>query len=443
MFNNMADTKMEAASEQDVLVALGDADALEGADNTEGQEGKTKTKKAEKKASSKDNTALGNTKTKTISDLSNEEDEDDDDVAFKDEDAEEDEDEKKKKKVKPSLKPDETEDEDDEDDEEDEEDEDEKKKKKAAGADEEDEEDDKDDEGTADQDTKDFLKARVNLLIKKGEWADFEGSEDVDWDEETFADMELQQRAYQKQQMREELLDSFGPYGREIAEYTAKGGDPDALIDIFKEQQKVESLSVDTEEQQKEVIKKYETEFLGKKPERVNKYIDSLIADKELKAAAEEAKEAMDAKLAERAEDLKAAQDAEIERVKEQQQQNITKFSSEVSNVISKSDDIPADEKKQLLAVLTKFDKKLKNGTPVNEFYFKMAEFRKDVKNYVQLARFVLSPQKFMKGLKTDGNNKAVDKAFKLVRQANTSNKAKSVQPDASKAPTKTKFKLL
>ena len=438
----MTDTKMAVASEEDVMIALGeDFTPEEGKDK--------KPSKKSNKSSSPDNTALDKTKTKTISDLSDEDDNDDEDAST----AFDDDDEKKKKVKKVDTVSDDDDDvENDDDNTDDDEDtdadntddanddseEDDEKKKKVKKA-----EPSDDDPESVDQDTKDFLKARVDLLIKKGEWADFEGSEDVEWDEDTFADMEIQQRAYQKQQMREDLLDSFGPYGREIAEYTAKGGDPDALIDIFKEQQKVESLSVDTEDQQKEIIKKYETEFLGKKPERVNKYIDSLIADKELKAAAEEAKEAMDAKLAEQVADLKKEQDEEIARVQDQQKQNIVKFSTEVSNVISKSDDIPADEKKQLLSVLTKFDKKLKNGTPVNEFYFKMAEFRKDVKNYVQLARFVLSPEKFTKGLKTDGNNKAVDKAFKLVRQSNSSNKIKSVQPDAGKAATKTKFKLL
>jgi hypothetical protein len=245
--------------------------------------------------------------------------------------------------------------------------------------------------------------------------------------------------------MREELLESFGPYGREIADYTANGGDPDKLIDIFKEQQIVENLSIETEDQQRAVVLKYETEFLNKKPERVRKYIDSLVADKELAAYAAEAKQAMEDALDTEKETLKAEQEAAVLKRSQLQQANMKKFQSDVSNLISKAEDIPADEKKQILQVLTKFDKKLKNGTPVNDFYFKFEQFRKDLPNYVKLVRFVLNPDKFIKTIEDKGKNKANEKAFRLAVGANKSKKVKAAGGDSSGGgkPSKSTFKLL
>ena len=45
-----------------------------------------------------------------------------------------------------------------------------------------------------DEDVKDFLQKRGELLIKKGEWVDFEGREDFEWTEENFAQLELDQK---------------------------------------------------------------------------------------------------------------------------------------------------------------------------------------------------------------------------------------------------------
>lgn len=257
--------------------------------------------------------------------------------------------------------------------------------------------------------------------------------------------MELQQRVYQKEQLREELLESFGPYGKEIADYAAKGGDPDKLIDIFKEQTRVESLSLETEEDQRAVVLKYETEFLNKKPERVKKYIDSLVADKDLESAAKEAKEAMEESLATQTQELQAEQDAIIQNQQRKQKENIQKFQSDVSTLVNNLKDIPADEKKQLLTVLTKFDKKLKNGTPVNEFYFKFDQFRKDLPNYIKLVRFVLNPDKFIKNIENGGKNDANEKAFKLARSSAKSKTVKTTDnsPSNSGKQVKTKFKLL
>lgn len=443
MFDNLNASIVEAtdADIDDVFGEEADPKAGKTTKKTDKTAGKKTepivTGKAKKTSASQEKTVLGTPKADTITDFS-----DDDADAFSTDDDEDDEEEEVAKDKKKSKKSpiDVSDDEDETEEEEettDDEDEDETEDK------DEDEDEDADDEETSDE-TKAFLKARANLLIKKGKWADFEGSEDFEWTEDAFAEMEVQQTDYARQQMREDLLESFGPYGKEIADYAAKGGDPDKLIDLFKEQQIITNLSIESEEDQRAVVLKYETEFLNKKPERVRKYIDSLVADKELEAYAKEAKEAMEESLDAEKESMKAEQVEAARKSAERQTQTIKKFQSDVSSLVDKATDIPADEKKQLLQVLTKFDKKLKNGTPVNEFYSKFEQFRKDLPNYIKLVRFVMNPDKFIKTIENSGKNKANEKAFRLAVGANKSKKVKAAGGDTSTSgkAAKTTFKL-
>jgi hypothetical protein len=308
----------------------------------------------------------------------------------------------------------------------------------------EDEENDEDEPGEEDEEEriKDFIKARVELLIKSGRWADWDGRDKTEWNEETFAEMELQQDDNKRNKIREELLASFGPYGKQIAEFSEDGGDPDELIDIFKEEQRAQALSIESEDSQRDVVFLYETQFLNKKPERVRKYIDGLIADKELSSEAKEAKEKMEEYWANERESLVQSQAETAKEQKRRQKENLEKFSGEVSKFVTSSKDIPDPEKQAIIKVLTKFDKKGPNGLPVNDFFFKFAEFKKDLPNYIDLVRFVLDPKKFSKQLKNEGKTESVEKGFNLIRQNNKSKKTRS-SGSGSSGSKKSNFRLM
>jgi hypothetical protein len=447
MFDNLS-TAVIPATEEDILSAFGDdpkdkKDKKPADKNQDPKDSKTKNQpsgktKDKKTASLPENTDLV-TKKNTLTDFSEKDDKDvfesqDDD----DDDDEPEEDTTKKKVVKKKDDEEETSNDDDEDNEDNEDAEDDTENKIN---------DDDEEEGAdaVDEEAqiKNFLKTRAEFLIKNGEWVDFEGSEDVDWTEEEFAKIEIDQRNYQKQQMSDEILDSFGPIGRDIATYAQNGGDPDKLIDIFKEQQRVENLSVETEDGQKAVVLKYQTEFLNQKSERVKKYIDSLIADKDLAAAAKEAKEEMEGILTQQSDELQKQQDAKIKSQRDNQKASIQKFSTDVTKLITEDANIPEDEKKQLIKVLTKYDKRLPNGTPVNEFYQIFSDLKKDLPGYIKFVRFAINPAKYEKALKTKGNNEATDKDFKLIRTANKIKKIKSKDTAPKSGKIGTKFQLL
>lgn len=364
------------------------------------------------------------------------------DTAFADDDDDDEDDDDAKPKKKPVKKdedddddeqvdPDEQQDDDDEDNQD--EPEEEEEEEEEAGGDEDEEEQ-----------IKNFLKARADYLVKKGEWADWDGRDKTEWTEEAFAEMELQQRQHTREKLRDELLGSFGRYGKQIAEFAENGGDEDELIDIFRQEQEVQSLSIETEADQREVVFLYETQFNSKKPERARKYIDNLVADKELADEAKEAKEKMEHYWANERETLIADQAEAAKEAKKRQKESFEKFSTEVTKFVTDSKEIPDAEKQDIIKVLTKFDKKGPNGLPVNDFFFKFAEFKKDLPNYIELVRMVLNPKNYSKRLKNEGKTTAVDKGFALIRKTNKTKKNKSAgSGGGNNSGKKSNFRLM
>jgi len=447
MFDNL-NTSVENASEEDVLAAMGGDPADdkskgksagkkssdEGAGGTSGKKSDVKTSKS---GTSKTGTssakpvvaALDNDDLKTAFPGQEDDDDDNDDNNDDDQDDTDDNEDKndKKKSGKKSVKKAEEEADDDDDNSDDSDDE------NADDDNQDDKDEDDDNDGENDDDSpievSDFLKARVNLLLSKGEWKPFEFDgkkpDEIEWDEETFEEIELQQRAWAKDSMKEELLDTFGPYGRDIAEYAANGGNPEDLIDIFKEQQQVKAIDISTEDGQKEIVFQYQTQVLKRSPQRANKEIERLIADKMLEDDAKEAKETIESHLKEQADNMKADQEQAKKNFELQTKANQKKFSDDVTKLINDDAGIPAEEKKEVIKLLTSFRHELPNGSKVNDFYFKLADFRKDLKKYIQMVRFVNNPERFMKSLKNDGKTAEAEKSFKLARGSQSKKKVK------------------
>jgi hypothetical protein len=465
MFNNLTD-KVANASAEDILIAMGE----DATDKTKGKTnaGKTNVEKTDSKksADSKEKTTKSAASTATSTtpkavvsemakkDLDNAFDVDDEDVDDEDEDADETETPAKKKDAKKDAKKavkkaevETEEDEDQEDEDKDEEDEDTEDTDKD-DEDKEDEEDDDTDQGS-DVTVPDFLKARVQLLLDKGGWKPFQldgkNPDEIEWTEETFEEIELQQNAWIKEELSNQIMESFGPYGKEIAAHIQNGGDPDELIDIFKEQQAVKAVDISTEEGQKEIIFQYQTQILKRKPARANQEIENLIANKMLQSDAEEAKEHIEEHLKEQAETLKAEQATAKKNADNYAKQQRDKFTNDVTDIVSKADYIDDNEKKDVIKLLTNFKRELPNGQKVNDFYFKMSEFRKNLPDYIDLVRFVNNPKKFKESLKNEGKTKEANKSFKLARGVQDKKKAKPHTEIDSNRQTKksTGFKLL
>lgn len=314
--------------------------------------------------------------------------------------------------------------------------------------------DDDDDEGKVKSNdaatTSEFLKSRVQFFIQNGEWdGDFEidgkKPEDIEWDEDTFGEIDLQQRSAWKEQARAEIVNSYGPYGKAIADHIIAGGDPDTLIDIFKEQQEVKAFDISSESGQEDLVFRYQTEILGRKAERVKKDIVSWKADGVLEEEAKEAKTTWEQSLKKQETEEKQAainiKTANENRAKENQRV----FIENVTTVVNGNKEISDDEKKQVIKALTTYNQELPNGQKVNAFYSKLAEFKKSLPNYIDLVRFVLNKDKFIKTVKNTGKNTANDKSFRMIRAANDKKQTATgagADQDGNNSPKRTGVRL-
>ena len=111
--------------------------------------------------------------------------------------------------------------------------------------DEDEEDDDEEDDTKKDKsETSSVLKQTVEFLISSGQWQDFDGREDLEYDDDTFGKLALAQNNAKVTKMFEELVDSTGDYGKAIIGHIKSGGNPDEIIDIFKEQKYLENMFV-------------------------------------------------------------------------------------------------------------------------------------------------------------------------------------------------------
>lgn len=256
------------------------------------------------------------------------------------------------------------------------------------------------------------LKSTVDYLVEQGIWQDFEGREDMEFDEETYAKLVAEQDKVRVQGMFDELLDSTGPFGKAIIEFTKNGGNPDEIIDLFKEQKTVESLSIEQPEGQKSLIKQYYTDVMGWKPEKADKYISNLTLSGELENEATEVKELYGAFYKKEAERLGSEQQEFAKKQKEAEQA----FESNIRNTIKDRKDLTPTEKKVVEDYLLSYDQKLPNGNMVNKFYVNFAKMQANPQDYVDLVMFVMDKQKFVQKISKQEQTKEAAKAFSFIK---------------------------
>lgn len=260
------------------------------------------------------------------------------------------------------------------------------------------------------------LKNTVEFLVKKGVFKDFEGREELDIDEETYASLVEQQLDAIVDERFSEKKKATGDYGQVILDYIENGGDPDQVIDIFKERKALEQVTLDSPESHKEIITKWYKEQHGWRDDRIKKTIDALAAesDEALQTEAEEIKSKYDDLYNKQIEEVTTRQ-AEAKKQYDIQQEELKKqFETNINKAIT---DTGYDDKRQkfLKDSLFRF-KKLEDGRKVNEFYIKFAEWQADPKKYVELLEFIMDKDGYLKKEETKIQNKVTEKTFNFVK---------------------------
>jgi len=257
-----------------------------------------------------------------------------------------------------------------------------------------------------------ILKSTVDYLIQTGIWEDFEGREELDVTEEVYAKLVQAQDTARVESLFSEMVDSTGPFGKAIIDFVKTGGNPDDIIDLFKEQKSIEAIGIDDAEGQKEMVKHYYSEILGWKPESIEKHLSRLLLSNELEDHAKEVKEMFTQHYKKEADRLNATRKEEDDR----QRAAEVAFEGNIKNTVKERKDLTPSEKKTVEDYLLSYDQKLPNGKLVNKFYVNFAKMQANPADYVDLVLFVMNKEKFINKVATTEKSKAAAEAFKFIK---------------------------
>jgi hypothetical protein len=246
--------------------------------------------------------------------------------------------------------------------------------------------DDKDPK-TADASVNVVLKNTIDYLVDSGFWQDFEGREDLEITEEIYADLAARQSQAAAYEIVNELIDSTGDYGRAIIGHIKNGGNPDDVLDIFKEQKEVQQIDTSTNEGKQAKIEKYYKEVLHWKPEKVNKHIKRTIEDDELDTEFEEVNTMYEEHYQSRLEEI----NQETEKQKQQELVRKERFKTSIRSAIQSNSEFTEREKRVIENSILDFRHKLDNGQRVNDFYLKFAELQSNPETYIDLVNYVMN----------------------------------------------------
>jgi hypothetical protein len=256
------------------------------------------------------------------------------------------------------------------------------------------------------------LKNTMDYLIQQGAWEDFEGRDELELDNETYAKIALEQDNRRLQSMFEEMVDSTGPYGKAIIEFAKNGGNPDEVIDLFKEQKQLNRIDIESLDGQKDIIKHYYTEVMGWKPEKADKYISNLVISNELEDEAKEVKDHFNAYYQKEVNRLSKEREDHVRRQQEAEQA----FETNIRTAIKERKDLTPSEKKLVEDQLLRYDQKLPNGNAVNKFYVNFAKMQANPADYIELVMFVNDRQKYNDRVAIREKNKATASAYNFIK---------------------------
>jgi len=276
-------------------------------------------------------------------------------------------------------------------------------------------------------------KAAVDYLVAKGLFVDFEGREEAEYDEESYAQLLEAQADHKANQKFSEKINSLGDIGRKLVQFEDLNGNPRALFEVFKESVDIQNIDLDDVQGQETVIREYYTRA-KKSPSWISKQINLLKEEGEeaLRTEAEENKKLLLEVIEEESEEMMAVQQAQEERKKiaeQQYNQNLKRFIH--------SDNIPDREKRELEKFYFEYKHDVGNGQKANDFLLKFREIQEDPKKYYKFMKFLKNFDKFEDETKTA--NEVKKQVFDFVRKGQgESNKKTTTEPEFS---GKTKIK--
>lgn len=279
------------------------------------------------------------------------------------------------------------------------------------------------------------LKSTIDYLVDKGIFKDFEDRDKLEVDDNVYADLVAKQVDDKVSDLFDELIDSTGDYGKVIINHIKNGGNPDEVIDLFKEQKQVENFDISDARGQGSLIKKYYSEVIGWKADKIEKYLKTLESSEEgLEDEAKDVQSKYDEIYQKQLESLKTEQEEFTKKQKEaittrrkEQQEYLNKLVTTID-----TDKVMTDKDKKLIKdSMLKFNKKLDDGTPINDFFNKFYEIQKDPAQYVKLVHFVMDMEGYDTRVKAAKESDEVKKKWEFVSKNNAVSKSSGAAPDS------------
>lgn len=269
----------------------------------------------------------------------------------------------------------------------------------------------KDENETAAPSSSDILQKKAEGLIERGIWRDFEGREEFEWTDENYGDLAVQQAVWTAEDHFNELVDATGVYGKAIFNFIQNGGNPEEVIDLFKESKKIQSIDVTTEEGRTQLITDY-YRGLGWSAAKVKRFIDASVDAGTLEEDAEEVKVLIE-------EDIKkqvASKQKEQEAYMAQQKEAEDTFSRNITSALKQRADLTSEQKRDIAQSLLVYNKKLPNGRVVNQFTLDFATLQNNPSKYIDLVLFVKDHEGYLEALSKKEEKKAVKKVWNFVK---------------------------
>lgn len=256
------------------------------------------------------------------------------------------------------------------------------------------------------------LKNTVEYLVNSGKWLDFEGREDLEMTQEVYADLTAKQDEYRLNQKFSELVDSTGDYGKAIINHIKNGGNPDVVIDIFKEQQQLQQIDTSTEAGKQQIIEKFYKEVVGFKPEKVEKDIKRFISEDRIEEEYNEVKDRYDKYYKDQLEKA----DMEVNEQKALEVKRKETFVTNIKTTLDSDKTLTTQDKKLIASSILDFKHDLGNGQKVNDFYVKFAEIQADPKEYIELVRFVMDRKNYEKAIESKKTTDVAKETFNFIK---------------------------
>lgn len=264
----------------------------------------------------------------------------------------------------------------------------------------------------ADEQTVEALTNTVKFLIEKGIFKDFEGREDMKFTPELYQELLEAQVGAMVDERYTSKKQATGEYGEAIIDFVEKGGDADKIIDLFKEQKAIQEFDITDDESKKELVVKWYKENHGWKADKIAKYVSTLLAEEgALEAEANDIKGKYDAFYKQQ---LKSLSDQQAFFEQEQAKKQKA-FETSISDTLTKTKDLD-DVRRRLIKDALFKQKKLEDGTTVNDLFIKLAQIQADPNEYIEFAEFVVDKKGYLKRKELEFQNKAVDKRFQFVK---------------------------